>query len=77
MSQLEDVGGDWLEAEACILAEAVAEHVLMCFRSRDLEVSLEPVVQGPAEEVEEVAQAGVRDTTRFVAERFERQAKDA
>jgi hypothetical protein len=49
----------------------------MCFRSRDLEVSLEPVVQGPAEEVEEVAQAGVRDTTRFVAERFERQAKDA
>jgi hypothetical protein len=48
----------------------------MCFRSRDLEVSLEPVVQGPAEEVEEVAQAGVRDTTRFVAEWFERQAKD-
>jgi hypothetical protein len=40
----------------------------MCFRSRDPEVSLEPVVQGHAEDVEEAAQVVVRDTTRLVAE---------
>jgi hypothetical protein len=41
-----------LEVKGCILAEVVAEHTLMCFRSWDPEVSLELVVQGPAEEVE-------------------------
>jgi hypothetical protein len=55
MSQLKDVDGGQLEAEGRILAEVVSEHVLMCFCSRDAKVSLEPVVQGPAEEVEEAA----------------------
>jgi hypothetical protein len=55
MSQLKDVDGGQLEAEGRILAEVVSEHVLMCFCSRDPKVSLEPVVQGPAEEVEEAA----------------------
>jgi hypothetical protein len=76
MSQLEDVIGSRLEGEGRILAEAVAEHVVMCFRSRDPEVSLEPIVQGHAEDVEEAAQVGVRDTTRLVAERFEHQVED-
>jgi hypothetical protein len=44
MSQLEEVGGGRLEEEGCVLAEAVAEHVLMCFRSQDPQVSLETVV---------------------------------
>jgi hypothetical protein len=35
MSELEDVVGSRLEAEGRILTEAVAEHVLMCFRSQD------------------------------------------
>jgi hypothetical protein len=35
MSELEDVVGSRLEAEGCILTEAVAEHVLMCFCSQD------------------------------------------
>jgi hypothetical protein len=51
MSELEDVIVSRLEAEGRILAEAVAEHVLLCFRSHDPQVSLEPVVQGPVEGV--------------------------
>jgi hypothetical protein len=35
MLQLEDVIANWLEAEGRILAEAVAEHVLLCLRSQD------------------------------------------
>jgi hypothetical protein len=35
--------------------------VLSCFRSRDPQVSLEPVAQGPDIETEEVARAGVED----------------
>jgi hypothetical protein len=55
----------------------VAEHVLMCFRSRDPNISLEPVVQGPAEEPAEVSTAGVEDAARAVAERFKREPEDA
>jgi hypothetical protein len=72
MSQLEDGVGGRLEAEGCILAEAVVEHVLLCFQRQEPQVSLEPVLQGPAEEVEEAAQAGVQDIMRLLAERFER-----
>jgi hypothetical protein len=35
MSELEDVISSRLEVEGRILAEAVVEHVLMCFRSQD------------------------------------------
>jgi hypothetical protein len=35
MLELQDVIADRLEAEGRILAEAVAEHVLLCFRSQD------------------------------------------
>jgi hypothetical protein len=35
MSQLEEVVGGRLEEEGRALAEVVAEHILMCFRSRD------------------------------------------
>jgi hypothetical protein len=77
MSKLEDVVTSRLEAEGRILAEVVAEHVLLCFRSQDPQVSLEPVVQGPAEKVQEAAQVDVRETAKLVAERFERQPKDA
>jgi hypothetical protein len=77
MSQLEEVVGGRLEEEGRALAKAVAEHILMCFRSRDPQVSLEPVVQGPTEETEDAAWADVHDTTRLVAARFERQPKDA
>jgi hypothetical protein len=59
MSELEDVIASRLEAEGCILAEAVAEHVLLCLRSQDPQVSLELVVQGHAEQILEAAQVDV------------------
>jgi hypothetical protein len=72
MSNLEDAIGDQLEAEGRVLSEVVAEHVLMCFQSRDPQVSLELVVQGPIEEMKDVARGSVQDTTRLVAAWFER-----
>jgi hypothetical protein len=59
MLELEDAVANRLEAEGRILEEAVAEHVLLCLRSQDPQVSLEPVVQGPAEQIPEAAQVGV------------------
>jgi hypothetical protein len=40
MLELEDVITNRLEAEGHILAEAVAEHVLLCLCGQDLQVSL-------------------------------------
>jgi hypothetical protein len=63
MSELEDAIASRLEAQSCILAKAVEKHVLLCFRSHDPQVSLMPVVQGPAE--------GVQEAAKLVVERFE------
>jgi hypothetical protein len=70
------VVGDRLEEDGRVLAEAVTEHMLMCFRSWDPQVFLEPVVQGPVEEAEDVARADIHDTARLVAARFERHPED-
>jgi hypothetical protein len=51
--------------------------MLLCFRSQDPQVSLELMLQGPAEEVQEAAQVGVRETAKLVAEWFEHQPEDA
>jgi hypothetical protein len=45
ISQLEEAIGSRLEEEGCALAQAVADHVLMCFQSHDPSISLEPAVQ--------------------------------
>jgi hypothetical protein len=76
MLELEDVIASRLEAEGHILAEAVAEHVLLCLCSQDAQVSPELVVQGLDEQIPEAAQVGVREAVKFVAERFERQPED-
>jgi hypothetical protein len=77
ISQLEDAVGSRIEEEGRALAQAVAEHVLMCFRSRDPAISLEPVVQGLVEEPVEAATAGVEDAARAVADRFKRELEDS
>jgi hypothetical protein len=77
ISQLEDAVGSRIEEEGHALAQAVAEHVLMCFRSRDPAISLELVVQGPAEEPAEAAAAGVEDTARAITDRFKREPEDS
>jgi hypothetical protein len=77
ISQLEDAIGSRIKEEGRALAEAVAEHVLLCFRSRDSNISLEPVVQGPTEEPAEAAAVGVEDAARAVADRFKREPEDS
>jgi hypothetical protein len=77
ISQLEDAIGSRIEEEGRALAQAMVEHVLMCFRSRDPAISLELVVQGPAEEPVEAATAGVEDAARAVADRFKRETEDS
>jgi hypothetical protein len=77
ISQLEDHVGSRIEEEGRALAQAVVEHVLMCFRSRDPAISLEPVVQGPAEEPAGATAAGVEDAARAVADRFKRDPEDS
>jgi hypothetical protein len=77
ISQLEDAVSSCIEEEGRALAQAVAEHVLMCFRSHDPAISLESVVQGPAEEPAEAASAGIEDAARSVADRFKREPEDS
>jgi hypothetical protein len=76
ISQLEEAVGSSLEKEGRALAQAVADHMLMCFRSRDPSISLELVVQGPVEGFAEAAKDNVEDAARAVAERFEREPED-
>jgi hypothetical protein len=76
ISQLEEAVGSRLEEEGHALARAVADHVLMCFRSRDPSISLEPTVQGPVEGSTEAVRDGVEDAARAVAERFEHEPED-
>jgi hypothetical protein len=77
ISQLDEAVGNRLEEEGRALAQVVANHVLMCFRSHDLSISLEPVVKGLAEGSAEAARDGVEDATRAIAERFEHEPEDA
>jgi hypothetical protein len=74
--QLVEAIGSRLEEEGRTLAQAVADHVLMCFRSRDHSISLEPAVQGPIEGSAEAARDGIEDAACSVAERFEREPED-
>jgi hypothetical protein len=50
--------------------------VLMCFRSHDPSISLEPAVQGPVEGSAENAKDGIEESAHAVAERFEREPED-
>jgi hypothetical protein len=77
ISHLEDAVGSRIEEEGRALAQAVAEHVLMCFHSRDPAISLEPVVRGPVEEPAGAAATGVEDAARVVADRFKREPEDS
>jgi hypothetical protein len=76
ISQLEEAVGSRLEEEGRTLAQAVADHMLMCFQSRDPSISLEPVVQGPVEGSAEVARDDVEDATHAVAEWFKREPEN-
>jgi hypothetical protein len=65
--KLEEAIGRQLEAEGRALVKAVAEYVLASFWSQDPQISLE---------MTESTRAGVEDTAKLVAERFEHQLED-
>jgi hypothetical protein len=46
ISLLEEVIGNQLEAKGRILVQAVVEHVVLCFHSRDPQILLEAGVAG-------------------------------
>jgi hypothetical protein len=77
ISQLEEAISSRLEEEGRTLAQVMADHVLMCFRSRDPSISLEPEVQGPVEWSAEAARVDIEDVARAVAERFKREPEYA
>jgi hypothetical protein len=77
ISHLKDAVGSRIEEEGRALAQAVAEHVLMCFRSRNPAISLEPVVRGLAEEPTGAAATDVEDAAHAVADRFKREPEDS
>jgi hypothetical protein len=77
ISQPKEAVGSRVEEEDRALAQVVADHVLMCFRSRDPSISLKPVVQGLVEGSVEAARDGVEEAAHTVAERFEREPEDA
>jgi hypothetical protein len=60
ISLLEEAIDSCLE-EGRALAQVMADHVLMCSRSRDPSISLEPVVQGSVKGFAEAARDGVED----------------
>jgi hypothetical protein len=76
ISQLKEAIGNRLEEEGRALAQAVADHVLMCFRNHDPSISLEPAVQGPVEGSAKAARDIVEDAAHAVAEQFEREPED-
>jgi hypothetical protein len=77
ISQLEEAVGSRLKEEGHTLAQAVADHVLMCFWSHDPSISLEPTVQGPIEGFAEATRDNVEDVAHAVVEQFERELQDA
>ena len=55
------------------MAQAVAEHVLAYYRSRDPNFSLELAQEGKVEAEEEAAREAVRSTANVVAAGFKRE----
>jgi hypothetical protein len=52
------------------------KYILMCFRSHDPAISLEPVIAGPVADTEDATREGIQDTVELVAERFQRDPTD-
>jgi hypothetical protein len=76
LRRLDQILGARLEAEGGKLCQVVIEYVLMCFRSHDPAISLEPVIAGPVATAEDAAQESVQDAVELVAERFQRDPAD-
>ncbi|KAJ1264671.1 hypothetical protein BS78_08G017900 [Paspalum vaginatum] len=76
LRRLDSMLGERLEAEGHELCRAVAEHLLVCFRSHDPAISLDPVIAGPVEEAEAAARESVQEVVEAVAAQFQRAPAD-
>ena len=59
------------------MAQAVVEHILACYRSRDLNFPLETAQEGVVEAEEEAAREAVRSTAAVVVAGFKREVQPA
>jgi hypothetical protein len=71
LRRLDQILGARLEAEGGRLCRVVIEYILTCFWSHDPTISLEPVIDGPVADTEDVTREGVQDAIELVAERFQ------
>ncbi|KAJ1266723.1 hypothetical protein BS78_07G000300 [Paspalum vaginatum] len=76
LRRLDSTLGERLEAEGRELCRLVVEHLLVCFRSHDPAISLDPVIAGPVEEAEAAARDSVQEAVEVVATRFQRTPAD-
>ncbi|KAJ1253473.1 hypothetical protein BS78_K251800 [Paspalum vaginatum] len=76
LRRLDSTLGERLETEGRELCRAVAEHLLVCFRSHDPAISVDPVFAGPVEEAEAAARESVQEVVEVVAARFQRAPAD-
>ncbi|KAJ1266661.1 hypothetical protein BS78_08G169100 [Paspalum vaginatum] len=76
LRRLDSTLGERLEAEGRELCRLVVEHLLVCFRSHDPAISLDPVIAGPVEEMEAAARVSVQEAVEVVAARFQRTPAD-
>ncbi|KAJ1292143.1 hypothetical protein BS78_02G369300 [Paspalum vaginatum] len=76
LRRLDSTLGERLEAEGRELCRLVVEHLLVCFRSHDPAISLDPVIAGPVEEAEAAARDSVQEAVEVVAARFQRTPAD-
>ena len=76
LRRLDSTLGERLETEGRELCRAVAEHLLVCFRSHDPTIFLDPVIAGPVEGEEAAARESVQEVVAAVAARFQRAPAD-
>ncbi|KAJ1283359.1 hypothetical protein BS78_03G122400 [Paspalum vaginatum] len=76
LRRLDSTLGERLDAEGRELCRLVVEHLLVCFRSHDPAISLDPVIAGPVEEAEAAARVSVQEAVEVVAARFQRTPAD-
>ncbi|KAJ1262093.1 hypothetical protein BS78_09G080800 [Paspalum vaginatum] len=74
--RLDSTLGERLEAEGRELCRLMVEHLLVCIRSHDPAISLDPVIAGPVEEAEAAVRESVQEVVEAVAAWFQRTPAD-
>jgi hypothetical protein len=72
---MESTALERLETEGRVVARAMVEYVLTCFRSHDLAIPLTLVLVGPVPETVAIAREGVQEAVEIVVSRIKRHAR--